>query len=701
MPIVLLPVFNGYEAVEACLESLFRPQLDAAISKLLIIDDASTDSRIAALLESFRVLDATRVSVIRNPQNMGYLRSVNQCLTEIVGSVVLLNSDTVVCPHWVSRMVEGSKRYPRLALLTPLSNNGTFSTISDPAYLGSKLDLDDLPAIQAWCASRVGSAYPLAPTGMGFCLLMTELARSLVTGFDELFAPGYEEENDMAQRLRSYGLQCRIATDVFVFHQGGESFGKQKQALQAKHYQLIQRKHPTYDALIREWFSCLDYPYALVGESPRSCINLLLDCEVMRQSMTGVVRYITTLFGCFESSVSKGLFRLTALVTDQQTKDYWQPLFPWIEWILEAELKPINLYPVYDVYHVVNANISLDRVLHMQRHAARMVITIHDLIAYENPSYHDTGVAFVSYRQRLRHLASLSDAVLAISGQTRNDVLEQLDLNADRCWLFANPLLHLQPVASDAPVPHAPVNSDSEAFCLIVGTDFRHKHIPVTVELFRDYVLPVQPKMRLLIAGPSVETGGTSKELRSMLNLDPTLAASVRLLGPVSDDRLKQLYQQATLCFYLSLQEGFGYIPYEAAEHGCPTLVANTSVFSAFQAPIAISPYHCDDSRSLIERLVCDPDLRRSNLQFWLQRIQMDHGRDPAAELQAIYSRVLATPRASASQALFEVLSSSMDGSMALLAQTDLRREVRSVSRRVFSAAKRKFRSRLKRPRFR
>ena len=48
---VLLPVFNGFEAVRQCLDSLFKDDLDSAISELIIIDDASTDPRMKELLE--------------------------------------------------------------------------------------------------------------------------------------------------------------------------------------------------------------------------------------------------------------------------------------------------------------------------------------------------------------------------------------------------------------------------------------------------------------------------------------------------------------------------------------------------------------------------------------------------------------------------------------------------------------------------
>jgi len=526
---------------------------------------------------------------------------------------------------------------------------------------------------------------------MGFCLLITELARSLVQGFDELFAPGYEEENDMAQRLRSYGLQCRIATDVFVYHKGGDSFGAQKLALQQDHYSLIQSRHPSYDSMIKEWFNRLDYPYLLTGGPERKSIKVLLDCEVMRQSMTGVVRYITTLLNAFEKPAHAGCFHVTALVTDTKTRDFWKAEYPWVEWLLAADLEPFDLYPSYDIYHLANANISIDHVLFIRRYACRVVITLHDLIAYENLSYFESGPEYVAYRHQLRLLVALSDVVLAISPQTLLEAREQLQLTQERCKLFANPLLHLAPSSLDPSL-------GGKNYCLIVGTDFRHKHLPVSVELFRDIVLALKPDMRLRIAGPSVESGGTSMTVQSMLQEDSTLAAAVDVLGPVSDHELAELYQGASLCFYLSLHEGFGYIPYEASTYGCPTVVANTSVYTDCPASIAIPPFYCEQSKNVIHALLLDPVVRQANLDFWRQRIQLDQQRDPAAELFEIYQGVLSTPRDSTSETLAQVLVSSMDDAKA---QSDLRGAVRSVSKRLLAATRRKVMTRLHRLRLR
>jgi len=93
-----------------------------------------------------------------------------------------------------------------------------------------------------------------------------------------------------------------------------------------------------------------------------------------------------------------------------------------------------------------------------------------------------------------------------------------------------------------------------------------------------------------------------------------------------------------------------------------------------------------------------DPVVRQANLDFWRQRIQLDQQRDPAAELFEIYQGVLSTPRDSTSETLAQVLVSSMDDAKA---QSDLRGAVRSVSKRLLAATRRKVMTRLHRLRLR
>lgn len=657
---VILPIYNGYEAVQRCLNSLCsdRIPLDPAIKALRLVDDASPDPRILPLLEQFSARDS-RIHLVRNPENLGYLASVNQQLRLVEGSVILLNSDTQVTRDWATRMVVGAARYPRLAALTPLSNNATFSTIQDPGDRQRDLTVNDLPRIEALLATQQGSHYPLAPTGMGFCLLLTPLARSIVQGFDPSFAPGYEEENDLCQILRAHGLQCRIATDVYVHHDGGGSFGAAKRKLQHDHLALMQERHPCYGALVEDWFTRVDQPFTLVTPHATEVLRVLVDCEVLGQAMTGVQRYIHNILHCLLGETQQGCVALTGLVGSQELRERCKRQHPEVEWLLDSDLQRQGQR--WDIAHICHANISLGRLASLRRCASRVVVTLHDLIAYENPSYFDNGEAYLNYRRNTRILTAFADLTLAISNATLEDACEQLAIARDRIHLFPNPLftsagepLFVAPgFASPEQAsgdPSADASSErptdlAEPYCLIVGTDFRHKHLLESVRLFRDALLPQNPALKLRLVGPAVATGGSLPLVRDLLRDDAHLASAVVIEGPVSDQRLSSLYRHAELVLYLSLQEGFGFIPYEAASFGTPAVVADTSVYRDLPKDVVIRPYHCSRSLELLASTLSDPQQKQRNLAVWQARLDADRQRAPQRELERLYRDLLARPR--------------------------------------------------------
>lgn len=685
---VVLPVYNGFEHVEACMRSLLESGLDPAITTLLVVDDASPDPRIEPLLHQFEKLDP-RVLLRRNLVNLGYLASVNQALADLHGAVILLNSDTQVGPGWASRLQRGAQRYPRLGALTPVSNNATFSTL--PGFPGASeraIDATNFPEAERLIAERSHTHYPLAPTGMGFCLYLTPLAMRIARGFDPLFEPGYEEENDLCMRLRAHGLQCRIATDVLVFHAGGGSFGEAKQRLQQDHYNLIQQVHPTYDATVKEWFRLADSQTLLQQGFHDQRLRVLLDGEILGQTMTGVVRYAITMIDLCRSGAQDSRIDLAVVVNDSATAEAWRIRYPDIEWLTFAALRdrPPSLNPEFHVYHVFNANISLERILTLRKRARRFVFTLHDLIAFENPSYWGSGDDFLAYRQRLRAVSHLADRVLCISGTTAAEACEQLAIDPTALEVFANSLKHLTPKADGARL-----GPSTEPIVLIVGTDFRHKNLLESVHLFADAFLDDSRLPRLVIAGPEVADGGTLSEVRSLLSQDSRLAARVELLGSVSDDQLESLYRQASCCLYLSLQEGFGYIPYEAASHGCPTLVAHTSVYQKAPEDIAVAPYSCEATRTVLQALLADPAQRSSNLSYWLDCLRVDHQRQHSAELHACYQRVVLQPRAPQSSFWADFIESNLLSDTSLMTyQLSFAEAARQLARRGLGGTKRR-----------
>jgi GT2 family glycosyltransferase/glycosyltransferase involved in cell wall biosynthesis len=223
---VVVPVYRGLAETMRCLRSLLR---DAApgmglLHRIIVIDDASPDSRLSRYLD--RLAARRMIHLLRNPSNLGFVASANRGIAEAgTRDVVLLNSDTEVPTGWLGRLAGHAYSNPRVASVSPFSNNATIC--SYPAIEGGPLPFgESLARIDAACQAANAGRAVTVPTTVGFCMYLRRAALDAVGAFDEAsFGRGYGEENDFCMRAAMAGWRHLLACDVFVFHQGSVSFG--------------------------------------------------------------------------------------------------------------------------------------------------------------------------------------------------------------------------------------------------------------------------------------------------------------------------------------------------------------------------------------------------------------------------------------------------------------------------------------------
>ncbi|HEU4664584.1 MAG TPA: glycosyltransferase, partial [Dokdonella sp.] len=251
--VVVVPVHNAPALVERCLAAL-REQLDAA-TRVIVIDDASSDAAIAPLLA--RAADFA--TLLRNDLNRGFTATANRGIAEAGrADVVLLNADTEVGPNWLAGLRRAAYAADDVASATAVSDNaGAFSV--------PELERDNpLPA--GWTTEHAaranwlhaGLAYPELPTGNGFCMYLRRDAIDAIGVLDEAaFPQGYGEENDWSQRAAQHGLRHLVAGNVFVRHARSASFGDERRAaLGQAGMAVLRERWPRYeDEVARTLFS--------------------------------------------------------------------------------------------------------------------------------------------------------------------------------------------------------------------------------------------------------------------------------------------------------------------------------------------------------------------------------------------------------------------------------------------------------------
>ncbi len=212
---LILGVHNEPHLTAQCIESLLA-NTSYPHWRLLIIDDQS-DALTSAMLNHYAARHSNIV-VHRNETNLGFVGTYNRGVGLARAKyVVFLNSDIILPPGWLGRLVEVAESDPTIALVNPLSNEA--ANLSVPMAPGATcFSVDHLLQTQN---DRV--AFDIV-TAIGFCLLVRREALERHGALDDTFGRGYCEDSDLHMRLTSNGWRSVAAANTYVYHLGSGTF---------------------------------------------------------------------------------------------------------------------------------------------------------------------------------------------------------------------------------------------------------------------------------------------------------------------------------------------------------------------------------------------------------------------------------------------------------------------------------------------
>ena len=248
LPTVVVPVHNALDALDACLASLDRTL--PAGAKVLVADDHSSDPRIAPLVESWCQRTSLAARHVRRDRNLGFPANCNAAFADTGDDdVVLLNSDTLTTPGWLQQMARCAGSDPRIATVTPWSNNAEICSF--PRFCEANPVPDQPDAIAEAAASMAPVVYPELPTAVGFCMFIRRAALRQIGGFDaETFGRGYGEENDFCLRAAAMGWRNVLCETAYVVHLGGASFAPLDMAPGGENLSRLLARWPDYNERI-------------------------------------------------------------------------------------------------------------------------------------------------------------------------------------------------------------------------------------------------------------------------------------------------------------------------------------------------------------------------------------------------------------------------------------------------------------------
>jgi GT2 family glycosyltransferase len=608
-PVVVVPVFGQPQHFSRCLESLLR-WTDPEVP-IIVADDCSPGDDIAPVVEAARRGHGSGrelVHVVRS-RNLGFVENVNEAIRDSAdGDLVILNSDVVVGPEWLERLQRAAYSSSRVATATPMTNHGTICSIPYRNTGSSGLPQDwTIEAAARAIAGEVAATYPELPTAVGHCMYMRRDAIEMVGGFDGAFSPGYSEEVDFSQRCISMGLCHVLADDVFVEHAGNQSFGSTKaHELARAHHEEILRRFPAYDRHVT--IECASQRSPLAAALLRASRvlrgwSVTIDARCLSDIVTGtqvhvlqVIRSLATVEG----------MSLRVLIPDNAPDRVAAALLSEgpVDVIREGAVLPG--IPKSDVIHrpFQLAATARDLAL-LSRLGERMVITHQDLIAYHNPTYFNDPSDWFAYRQGIAETLGLVDYVVFFSRHAREDALSSGLVEAHRSDVVYIGVDHTRPPQEALEATGVP---GDKPYLVCIGTDFSHKNRVFSLKVLQSLVEEQDWDGRLVFVGPHVLHGSSSGDEALFFLEHPELRERVLDLAAVSDDLRDAVVSASAGVIYPTTFEGFGLVPFEAADLGVPCYFASvTSIAETLDASLAtLQPWDASLSAASIAPILSD-----------------------------------------------------------------------------------------------
>lgn len=245
----------------------------------------------------------------------------------------------------------------------------------------------------------------------------------------------------------------------------------------------------------------------------------------------------------------------------------------------------------------------------------RFVVSLLDLIAYNNGSYFPSWGEWDRYRRTIDESARRADAVTVISADVATQIaLHGLPIDAERVHVAALGTGHLR---ADAPTVYpAELQArgfSARQFALCLGVNYGHKN--------RELAMAAHAELRsrgfeldLVMAGPVVPYGSSRLAESQWSGPD----SHVHVLPEVTEEERNWLLRHASLVWYPTSAEGFGFLPFEAAAFGVPTVAVGFGPISELadagrlpgdDVPLLASSWTPTVLADLAQRLLGDPAL--------------------------------------------------------------------------------------------
>ncbi len=233
---IVILSYNNIYLMQKCLESI-RQSCAPDSYTVIVVDNASTDGVTEWLKQQ------SDIKLLLNDENIGFPAGCNmgiQCADPDT-DIFLLNNDTRMTHNALFWLRMGLYEDEFVGATGCVANYCTLDQFENVEFALPGEYLEYAEKVNIPCENPYEEKNRLS----GFAMLICRSALNKAGALDEMFTPGYFEDEDLCMRIHAEGYRLVVCHNSFIYHAGSQSF------IQREDLETILAKNQKY--MIQKW----------------------------------------------------------------------------------------------------------------------------------------------------------------------------------------------------------------------------------------------------------------------------------------------------------------------------------------------------------------------------------------------------------------------------------------------------------------
>ncbi len=284
-----------------------------------------------------------------------------------------------------------------------------------------------------------------------------------------------------------------------------------------------------------------------------------------------------------------------------------------------------------DIYH----GLSNELPIGIRKTGAKSVVTIHDLIFMRFPDLYKP-IDRMIYQKKMEYSVKAADHIIAISEQTRNDLLSYTKADPTKIsvvYQSCNAIFQNIANEKDKTIIRQKYNLPKK-FLIYVGTIEKRKNLLSVLKALYEGSLEIP----LIVIGKETPYAQIIQHYIREKGIK-----NIHFLKNIPNEDLPVLYQMAEIFIYPSEFEGFGIPVLEAITSGVPVIAGKGSCLeeTGGEGSWYVNPEDINTLSLMIRELHNDPAKRSNMIEMGIKHSKNFNDEKISSQLNSIYARLL------------------------------------------------------------